>query len=93
MQAGSSCLHWAAYAGNAEVIKALLSQKADPSQSNQRDKALPLHLAARYNRDGECIKLLCDSSPSELIDTTNANGNTPLHEAAYEGRPKTVRVL
>ena len=91
--AGSSCLHWAAYSGNASVVSELLAKKADPTQINKRGHALPLHLAARYNIDGSVIELLCDKSPPELVNATNTNGNTPLHEAAYEGRPATVQML
>ena len=91
--AESSCLHWAAYSGNAAIVEELLALRADPSQRNKRGHALPLHLAARYNHSGRVIRLLCRQSPAELLDAANAHGNTALHEACYENRPQTVATL
>ena len=34
--AGSTPLHWAAYAGSAPIVSALLAAKADPEQPNAR---------------------------------------------------------
>ena len=52
-----------------------------------------MHLAARYNTNAECVRLLCEAMPRALIDARENNGNTPLHEAAYEGRRHSIEVL
>ena len=46
--AGSTPLHWAAFAGNARVVELLLEAGAKVDAANQRDASLPIHLAARY---------------------------------------------
>ena len=89
---GSSPLHWAGYAGNAEVVEALLSAKSDPALKNSRGRALALHLAARYNTDPSGLEYLVAAAP-ETVNATNAVGNTPLHEAAYEGRAANAESL
>ena len=82
--AGSTALHWAAYAGSAPIVTALLAAKANPATTNTRDSALPLHLAARYNKTTDVIEVLASAAP-HLVNSANTRGNTPLHETAYEG--------
>ena len=56
--AGSSPLHWAAYAGSAESIDVLVKYGAVPSVTNAIDGSQPLHLAARYGRPAAAHALL-----------------------------------
>lgn len=90
--AGSTAIHWAAYTGNAAVVNALLCAKADPRLTNKRYTEVALHLAARYNRTTAVVGLLVEAAP-DSIELQNAKGNTPLHEAAYEGRAHIVEEL
>ena len=90
--AGSTALHWAAYSGSAPIVTSLLAAKANPEQPNSRDRALPLHLAARYNGNTEALSVLCAAAP-HTVNVTNARGNTPLHETAYEGRVEAAALL
>ena len=70
----------------------LLARGANPALRNNRGTALALHLAARYNKDPSAIEVLIEADKS-LINETNAVGNTPLHEAAYEGRVRNAETL
>ena len=90
--AGSTALHWAAYTGLAAIVSVLLAAKADPTLQNARYSEIPLHLAARYNRSTAVIEMLALAAP-DTLDMTNSKGNTPLHEAAYEGRVGNVAEL
>ena len=90
--AGSTPLHWAAYAGSAPIVRALLDVQADPTARNTRDSALPLHLAARYNKTSEVIELLADAAPP-TVNAVSARGNTPLHETCYQGRVAVAELL
>ena len=90
--AGSTPLHWAAYAGAAPVVELLLAHRAEPAVPNRIERALPIHLAARYNRSTEALELLAKAAP-ELVDAPSARGNTPLHETAYEGHVAAAALL
>lgn len=90
--AGSTALHWAAYAGSAPIVVALLRADADPESRNTRDEALPLHLAARYNQSSEALEELVRAAPGTM-NAVNSRGNTPLHETAYEGRVASASKL
>ena len=85
--AGSSALHWAAYAGNAKLIKLLIDSGAQVDAVNTRDQSTPLHLAARYGRH-EAVAVLasadqCAFRPAGhptlgLVDSAFAPASTPL---------------
>ena len=90
--AGSTALHWAAYRGHHEIVRLLLDHGADALVRNRRDQATPLHLAARYNKLPAALEMLATAAPKTL-NIPNAKGNTPLHEASYEGRVRNAAVL
>ena len=54
----STPLHWASYSGNAGIVKMLLEKRSDPALKNGRGRALPLHLAARYNSQPAAIEVM-----------------------------------
>lgn len=91
--AGSTALHWAAYAGHADIVRLLLDAQADPTATNLRDRAVPLHLAARYNVNTAALEMLVRAAPEATLNRPNTKGNTPLHEAAYEGRALNAAAL
>ena len=91
--AGSTPLHWAAFAGNARVVEMLLEVGAKVNQHNQRDASLPIHLAARYGKTACLIALADHSLGRACVNTCNKLGNTALHECAYEGRAEGAEAL
>ena len=91
--AGSTPLHWAAFAGNAHVVEMLLDVGADVAAHNQRDGSLPIHLAARYGKTAALVALADDANGRKCVNAINHLGNTPLHECAYEGRAEGADML
>ena len=89
--AGSSPLHWAAYSGVADCVRAVLAANADARARNTRDRSMPIHLAARYGV-ADVLAALVDFAPDTLL-AQNALGNTPLHESAVENRVEGVRLF
>ena len=75
--AGSSPLHWAAYADSAESVRMLLEVNADPEMINNIDGSTPLHLAGRYGSAAATEELLAGGASLQAF---NVRGNTPLHE-------------
>ena len=89
--AGSTPLHWAAYAGSTELVQYLLELGARHNAETRRDGSLPLHLAARYGRTA-VVELLV-SQASDKADHQNRVGNSPMLEAAKQGHPEVAKVL
>jgi len=91
--AGSSPLHWAAFAERgAECVEMLLARGADANLPNGRDASLPIHLGARYGRL-DSVKILVASPFGCEVDAPNGLGNTALHECAFQGHPETAEEL
>ena len=86
--AGSSPLHWAAYANSAECIELLLDAGVSPDVVNAIDRSTPLHLAGRYGSAAATEQLLAGGASADLF---NLRGNTPLHECC-DGLALVTRV-
>ena len=89
-------LHWAAYVGCPEVSRILLEHGADVSLQNQSGH-VPLHFVSGLgNKDeGERLvlaRLLLEGSCMN-VNAQAVDGQTPLHRASYNRRPKIVQLL
>lgn len=81
----------AAEKGDIEALQALLDEGVvNINAPNEATGSTALHLAAWEDRD-EAISLLLKHGAS--IDLPNNNQYTPLHCAALQGNPGSVRVL
>ncbi|XP_009790266.1 putative E3 ubiquitin-protein ligase XBAT31 [Nicotiana tabacum] len=102
---GRTCLHYAAYYGHSECLKAILSSARTSHVAaswgytrfvNVRDGkgATPLHLAARQRRP-ECVHILLDNGALVCASTGGYGfpGSTPLHLAARGGSLDCIREL
>ncbi|XWS53131.1 hypothetical protein CRYUN_Cryun11dG0131500 [Craigia yunnanensis] len=102
---GRTCLHYAAYYGHSDCLRAILSaaQSSPVAVSwgyarfvNIRDArgATPLHLAARQ-RGPECVHILLDNGALVCASTGGYGclGSTPLHLAARGGSLDCIRKL
>ncbi|KAJ8631709.1 hypothetical protein MRB53_025032 [Persea americana] len=102
---GRTCLHYAAYYGHSDCLKAILlaAQSTPVADSwgfarfvNVRDGsgATPLHLAARQRRP-DCVHILLDNGGLACASTGNYGcpGSTALHLAARGGCLDSVRKL
>ncbi|KAJ1409610.1 Zinc finger, RING-type [Sesbania bispinosa] len=100
-----TCLHYAAYYGHVDCLKAILSAAHSSPVAdswgfarfvNIRDGngATPLHLAARQRRH-ECLHSLLDNGALVCASTGGYGfpGSTPLHMAARGGSVDCVRML
>lgn len=102
---GRTCLHYAAYYGHSDCLKAILSTARTSHVAlswgfarfvNIRDGkgATPLHLAARQRRP-ECVHVLLDNGALVCASTGGYGypGSTPLHLAARGGSLDCIREL
>ncbi|KAH9627521.1 hypothetical protein KSS87_016235 [Heliosperma pusillum] len=102
---GRTCLHYAAYNGHSDCLKAILSAARTSHVAiswgfarfvNIRDGkgATPLHLAARQGRP-DCVHMLLDSGALVCASTGGYGypGSTPLHLAARGGSLDCIREL
>jgi serine/threonine protein kinase/ribosomal protein L40E len=83
-------LIWAARRGRLALVRWLLDHKADPNARNRWDNTA-LHWAAAGGHTA-VVLLLCKRG-AELNGRESLKGNTPLHDAADEGRYEAVRAL
>ncbi|XP_009629381.1 putative E3 ubiquitin-protein ligase XBAT31 isoform X2 [Nicotiana tomentosiformis] len=102
---GRTCLHYAAYYGHSDCLKAILSAARTSHVAsswgyarfvNVKDGkgATPLHLAARQRRP-ECVHFLLDNGALVYASTGGYGfpGSSPLHLAARAGSLDCVREL
>ncbi|XP_061352897.1 putative E3 ubiquitin-protein ligase XBAT31 isoform X2 [Gastrolobium bilobum] len=96
-----TCLHYAAYYGHIDCLKAILSAAHSTPVAdswgfsrfvNIRDRngATPLHLAARQRRS-ECLHALLDNGA--LVYASTGGYSSPLHMAARGGSLDCIRIL
>ncbi|XP_020267385.1 E3 ubiquitin-protein ligase XB3-like [Asparagus officinalis] len=102
---GRSCLHYAAYYGHSDCLRAILSAASSTSVADSwgfarfvnvsdTSGATPLHLAARQRRP-ECVHILLNNGAlvSAATGGYGRPGSTPLHLAARGGCLDCVREL
>jgi ankyrin repeat protein len=80
-------LHYAASAGAAKAMAALLDAGADASRADGRG-ATALHRASACNVGEECVGLLLDRGAA--VGAQDEAGATPLHVAILAGIQNTV---
>lgn len=82
-------LHRAADRGDADMVRLLLENKADPAAA-AANGFTALHFAARTNSQ-QCVQLLADAGAP--IDAADANGRTALHIAAKYDASEAAQAL
>ncbi len=87
---GTTALHWAVQAGDADMTALLLSAGADANMRN-RVGAPPL-LAAAINGDSEVLDLLLNAGADANM-SVSATGDTPLMLAARTGAVAAIETL
>lgn len=88
---GWTPLHLAAFSGSEETAKLLIQRGADVhARARSRFRNTPLQ-AALLAEQGTTAKLLLENGADALV--RQAKGFTPLHEAAFRGRPDLVELL
>ena len=88
---GLSAFHFAVKNGHIRVVEALIDTGVD--LTHKSDKGLTaLHIAAEEG-DVAMIKLLVKYGAADMHATTDDNGQTPLHAAAYNGRLDAMAAL
>jgi len=91
---GYTPLHYAAMAGNTQVVELLITEGAridiNSSEDFKRKVYSPLHLAVNYGRT-EVVRLLISKSAD--VEIKDAGDCTPLHQAAYMGHKDIVEIL
>lgn len=87
---GQTALHWAAVRGSLPCIETLLRNGADPNIADNRGYTA-CHVAAQYGQTAVIYHLALKWGVD--CDTTDSDGRTPLHWAAYKGFADSVRLL
>ncbi len=90
LEGGNFPLHWAAKAGQVEVVKLLLAAGAD-KEAQDKDGFRPLHRAADRGHVEVVKALLAAGAEKEAQDI--AVDSRPLHLAAEEGYVEVVQAL
>ena len=89
---GWTPLHYAARAGDAEMLKTLLEKDALRPNTLAGDYTTPLLLSIDREKEDACLALLAD--PRVRVDTVTANSkSTPLHYAVKTGSASILRGL
>ena len=86
---GTTALHWAAYYGNAELVKSLLRAEADPATHNDYGSSPMMEAATVGNT--ELIKLLLDAGVD--AESANPEGQTALMAVARTGNLDAAELL
>uniref|UniRef100_A0A8C1KBT6 Ankyrin repeat domain 52a n=1 Tax=Cyprinus carpio TaxID=7962 RepID=A0A8C1KBT6_CYPCA len=90
---GRSVLYVASQKGHARCVELLLCQSASCLLAEHRSKWGPLHVAAA-NGHSECLRmLLCSERGADLVNVTDAEGQTPLMLAVLGGHTDCVHLL
>ena len=84
-----TALGYASVAGHLDIMKLLISKKADVNKAS-RFKKVPLNVTAGSNNI-EGAKLLIASGAK--LNAVNNNGSSIVHEAAFWGQPKMMAFL
>jgi ankyrin repeat protein len=87
---GSTALHWAATAGDAELVEMLLYAGANVRATTRLGAYMPLHAASQAGHAG-VIEALSKGGADVNVATTT--GATPLMLAAGSGKIEAVRTL
>ncbi len=87
---GYTALHYAARAGNVEVVKLLFEFKANPNPRTASGRDCPLHRSA-YQGHENATRLLLENGADPLLQ--NADGQTALHKAVERKRDSVVNLL
>ncbi|XP_010977650.1 transient receptor potential cation channel subfamily A member 1 [Camelus dromedarius] len=87
---GNTPLHWAAEKNQAESVKFLLLQGANPNLRNYNLMA-PLHVAAQ-GLHNEVLKLLVEHSSTD-INLEGENGNTALIITCFKDNSEALQIL
>ena len=78
---GSTAMHMASANGHAAIVRLLfLSVQSSPDKTGKNDKSTTVEPSS-------------SSSPYSLLLESNDFGNTPLHWAAANGHPETIKVI
>lgn len=77
----------AAYAGDVDAARLLLSSRANPNEPS--DGLKPLH-AASARGHAKLVALLCDSGAAVNADDGHGGGITALHSASWNGRSTAI---
>jgi ankyrin repeat protein len=86
---GGTALHFSAFNGNRDVVKALLDSGM-ATELRDNDNMTALH-AASWGKQGEAAYLLCTYGAN--VDAIDNNGMTPLHAAAESGSLEATLIL
>lgn len=81
-------LHYAAEAGNVELIKEFLADPAFDIERRNIVGSTPLHQATNHP---EAIKVLIAAGAN--LNARDCSGHTALHKAAKDGRLETMQIL
>jgi uncharacterized protein len=88
---GATALHFAAFLGHREVVRALLQKKAEVNLAAAGfGNATPLHSAVANNHLEIAEMLIAKGAK---VDARQAGGLTPLHETALAGHKELAELL
>ncbi|CAI7830188.1 unnamed protein product [Closterium sp. NIES-54] len=89
-RSGQTALHWAAVRGGIAVADVLLQRGADVEVADSHGYRTT-HVAAQYGQTAFLYHIV--ATWGGLADTTDNDGRTPLHWAAYKGFADPIRLL
>jgi len=87
---GYTALHYAARAGNADVVALLLGAGADPNATTCSGGASPLHRAAYMGRE-VCVEMLLRHGADPLLE--DCDGKTALHKAIEREHKRVANII
>ncbi|MCC7124414.1 MAG: ankyrin repeat domain-containing protein [Acidobacteria bacterium] len=87
---GTTALHWAARAGNAELVQMLVYGGANVKATTRLGGYTPLMMAAQAGHSGVVAALIAGGAD---LSATSTTGTTPLMFAAQSGDTRSVTML